>query len=159
AYSGFLGDLGVTVARVGVDAGGNAYVTARGFIPDGFPANGVPATRLGPNGGVLVLKVPQSGQGIEWSTIFGGSGEGVDGMAVHSTGDVLVFGGTFADETAFPVKDGPGLTKSSQLSPQFFIARINGTPGNGGGPCGDVASCEALLDPVLPDPATAANGK
>src|SRR6185295_20047476 len=31
-YSGFLGDFGVSTARVGVDAGGNAYVTARGSV-------------------------------------------------------------------------------------------------------------------------------
>ncbi|HXJ32662.1 MAG TPA: SBBP repeat-containing protein [Candidatus Eisenbacteria bacterium] len=166
-YAGFVGNATGENVRVGVDAGNNAYVagTTTGG-PDDYPAGGVGATRLGTYGDVFVAKVPASGMGLEWSTFFGGSSENLDGMAVHSTGDVFLFGSTFADASSFPVKGGPLLTKTASFSDQFYVARINGTPGNGpgggpsgGGSCADIASCQAALTAALPDPAAAANAK
>jgi hypothetical protein len=168
-YSGFLG-RGTSSIRVKVaaDAGGSAYVFADDIAnPADFPAGGRPATRLGEFGEVLVAKVPASGQGLEWSTLFGGSNAMFPrGLAIDPAGDVYLMGDTSADQSTIPVQGGPSLTRTPQLDQEVFVARLHGTPGNGdggGGGGGGGALCVdptvAQLQAVLPDPSAAPDRK
>jgi len=94
-YSSYLGgssfDWGTCVA---VDAGGNAYVT--GYTSSGdFPTNN--GVQAGFNGlyDAFVSEINAAGNGLTFSTYFGGSGSDVaNAIAVDAAGDMFLGGQT-----------------------------------------------------------------
>jgi len=157
------GDIRV---KVGVDGGGAIVLVDDVVGAANFPAGGADATRLGTNGEVLVAKVRAAGDGLEWSTLFGGGGgEFPRGIAVDAAGDAWFMGDSHSDPPAFPAAGGPSLTPSAQLGQNVFVARLHGTPGNGGGggggtgTCTVSATCLAEVQASLPDPDVAPDAK
>jgi hypothetical protein len=94
-YSTYLGGSSFAWGSgVAVDAGGNAYVT--GYTSSGnFPTNS--GVQAGFNGlyDAFVSEVNTAGNGLTFSTYFGGSGSDVaNAIAVDSVGDMFVGGQT-----------------------------------------------------------------
>jgi hypothetical protein len=161
-YSGFVGtSIGGDIrTKVGVDAAGGAIVLVDDVASaEGFPAGGAKATRLGANGEVLIAKVRAAGDGLEWSTLFGGGGgEFPRGIAVDAVGDAWFIGDSGSEPPGFPAAGGPSLTRTAAFNQDVFVARIHGTPGNGGGggggtgTCTVSATCLADVQAALPNP-------
>jgi hypothetical protein len=123
-YSGFLGgdsyDEGDGIA---VDSSGNAYVTGYTSSSD-FPAQGPwPYNRY--NGGsedAFVAKVSSSGA-LAYSGFLGGSGdEEGSSIAVDSSGNAYVTGGTTSGD--FPARVGPDTGYNGGEFGDAFVAKI-----------------------------------
>jgi len=124
-YSTYLGgtnyDLGTAIA---VDSSGNAYVGGDTQSTN-FPTMGAYQATSGGNTDAFVSKLTSAGA-LSFSTYLGGSGnEHVGGIAVDSSQNVYVAGGTFS--TNFPVK---GAIESTNGGGQdAFAAKLSTTGG------------------------------
>jgi Beta-propeller repeat len=131
AYSIYLGGSGGDYgAAIAVDSSGNTYVTG-GTNSTNFPTTpGAPQTSYG--GGdvdAFVTKLNASGSFLLFSTYLGGSsGEGGQGIAVDSSGNIYVTGSTGSSN--FPTTPGAFQTKLAGRS-DAFVAKIAlaGAPG------------------------------
>jgi hypothetical protein len=100
-YSTYLGgsdkDLGAAIA---VDPAGNAYVTGYSFSTD-FPLRNPYKNSRGGNDDVFVTKINPGGNGLVYSTYFGGAGfdEG-EGIAADADGFAYLTG--YTTSTNFP---------------------------------------------------------
>jgi YVTN family beta-propeller protein len=108
-YSTYLGGSAIDYATgIAVDSSGSVYVA--GFTGStNFPLSTAPeqGTFGGGNYDAFVAKLTPAGDALVYSTYIGGNGdEGADGLAVDSSGNAYVVGGT--QSTNFP-----GVSSSS----------------------------------------------
>ena len=125
-YAGYIGgssgDIGLGIA---LDSTGNAYVTGWTDSTEAtFPVTGGPDLTF--NGGAVdafVAKVNSAGTALDYAGYIGGSsGDSGFGIAVDSTGNAYVTGGTASSEATFPVAVGPDLTYNGS---DAFVAKVN----------------------------------
>ena len=137
AYSTYLGgsngDEGYGIA---VDSAGNAYVTGVTLSTDFPTASPLQAVLWGPNDS-FVAKLNPTGSALAYSTYLGGSGsESGSGIAVDSTGNAYVTGGTASTNfpTANPLQAVYGHTYVAKIgagvSPPScrLTSTVNGPP-------------------------------
>jgi hypothetical protein len=143
AYSTYLGGgFGNIATAIAVDASGNAYVTGHTSSLD-FPAtSGAFQTSLKLYGNqicqnVFVTKLNSSGSALVYSTLLGGSTDGVGGVstdggtgiAVDTQGNAYVTGSTSGID--FPVTPGAletqNLSQLNSVDSGSFFAKINST--------------------------------
>ena len=139
-YAGYIGGSSGNQVGLGiaVDSTGNAYVTGRTTSSEGtFPVTVGPDLTF--NGGgqfggdAFVAKVNPMGTALLYAGYIGGSrSETLFGgdIAVDSTGNAYVTGGTFSTEGTFPVTVGPDLTFNGggQFGGDAFVAKIGDEP-------------------------------
>lgn len=126
-YSTYLGgssgDFGTSIA---IDSVGNAYVTGNTQSAD-FPTTAgafQPAFAGGIND-AFITKLNSDGTGLIYSTYLGGTGNDFGlGIAVDSTGDVYVTGGTQSAD--FPTTAGAFQTALAG-STDVFVTKLNDT--------------------------------
>ncbi len=145
-YCGYIGgadlDDGLEIA---VDNLGNAYITGNTQSDQtSFPIAGGPDLTY--NGGevdAFVAKVNASGTGLVYCGYIGGSGnDGGSGIAVDGSGNAYITGGTFSNETSFPVTVGPDITFNDiGRGGDAFVAKINSS-GTGLVYCGYIGGAE-----------------
>jgi hypothetical protein len=132
-YAGYIGGAGDDDGGgIAVDSSGNAYITGgTGSTEATFPV--VEGPDLTYNGGDLdafVAKVKADGTGLVYCGYIGGSAlDGGGGIAVDSSGNAYITGGTGSTEATFPVVEGPDLTYNGG-SFDAFVAKVK-TDGNG----------------------------
>ncbi|HUY13867.1 MAG TPA: SBBP repeat-containing protein [Terriglobia bacterium] len=127
--SGGLDGFAELGAGVAVDASGNVYLTGNTISPDFPRLNQIPGACNGSCGAgvhydAFVTKVSPTGSVLVYSSLIGGSGGGSqsyegdagEGIAVDSSGNVYLTGGTFSPD--FPIVD-------------QIIGACNGTCGDG----------------------------
>jgi hypothetical protein len=132
AYSTYLGgsleDDGNAIA-FDVDSNGaanHAYVTGS-TLSLNFPVQG---TNAGPTGGgdVFVTELSADGTTLIYSTLIGGSASDIaNGIAVDSTGEAFVAGGTASSD--FPTTSGAYQTVLPTAAQNAFILKLNKTTG------------------------------
>jgi hypothetical protein len=121
-YSTYLG-AGASAAAygIGVDANGDAYVAGSAshvLFPFKNPLPSIPA-----NANLYIAALNPSGSGLVFSTPFGGSSNNfVSAMAVDSTGNAYITGGTSSVD--FPVTSG-AFQKSIGGGSDAFVAKIS----------------------------------
>jgi hypothetical protein len=120
-YSTYLGgtntDSGTAVA---VDASGNAYV-AGDTLSANFPVSNAVQSTFGGATDAFIVKLTAAGA-ISYSTFLGGSAaEHSGGIAVDSSGNVYVAGGTFS--TNFPVA--AALQPANAGGQDAFVTKLN----------------------------------
>ncbi|MBI5675717.1 MAG: SBBP repeat-containing protein [Nitrospirae bacterium] len=122
-YSTYLGGSGGDYGRaIALDGSGNAYVTG-GTDSTNFPTQGpIQGTNAG-NGDAFVTKINSSGTSpFVYSTYLGGGNDDAGrGIAVDSSGNAYVTGGTAS--TNFPTQD--PFQGSNAGSSDAFVAKIN----------------------------------
>ena len=130
AYSTFIGGSGVDQGRgIAVDSSGSAYITgitqSDGQSADFPTVNPIQATTTS-GGTAFVSKLNSDGSSLVYSTYLGGSSmdEG-QGIAVDSSGNAYVTGGTIS--TDFPTVNAFQATceSCSPSSPSAFVAKLN----------------------------------
>jgi hypothetical protein len=121
-YAGFLGGSGDDWSwGIAVDSSGNAYVTGLTTSSD-FPAVVGPDTTFNGYVDAFVAKVNPSGTALVYSGFLGGSGyDGGYGIAVDSSGNAYVTGGTWSSD--FPAVVGPDTTFNGDYD--AFVAKVN----------------------------------
>jgi hypothetical protein len=121
-YSTYLGGSGFDQGSgIAVDSSGNAYVT--GYTEStNFPTvHPLQAVYAG-NGDAFVAKLNPSGSALVYSTYLGGSGgDGASGIAVDSSGNAYVTGGT--ESTNFPTAH--SLQAAYAGNGDAFVAKLN----------------------------------
>jgi hypothetical protein len=128
-YLGYIGgaggfsDVGQSIA---VDQAGNAYIAGTTYSDQAtFPVTAGPDLTF--NGGftdAFVAKVDASGAALLYCGYIGGAAdEDGNGVAVDAAGAAYVTGGTFSDETSFPVTVGPGLLHKGLED--AFVAKVD----------------------------------
>jgi len=102
----FFGEFTIDASKaIAIDAGGNAYVTARTSSTN-FPVmNAFQATKGGTTTNAFLTKLNPTGSALVYSTYFGGSntttpGDGGLGVAVNVVGNAYITG--FANSADFP---------------------------------------------------------
>ena len=125
-YSTYLGGNGPDEGQaITFDSGGNAYVTGN-TASTNFPTFGGLAHNT-PAGGadVFVSKIAPDGSSLVYSTYVGGSGDDSgNGIAVDSSGDAFVAGGTAS--TDFPTTAGAFQTAlGSGAQDNAFVFELN----------------------------------
>jgi hypothetical protein len=131
-YCGYIGGSGADGGTsIAVDNSGNAFVTGGTTSTETtFPVSVGPDLTY--NGGsafgdAFVAKVNAAGTALDYCGYIGGSGEDAGiGIAVDSSGNAYVSGGTTSTEATFPVKVGPDLTYNGGLR-DGFVAKVNAT--------------------------------
>ena len=126
-YTGYIGGSGGYVGwGIAMDPTGNVYVT--GYTDSGeasFPVTVGPDLTY--NRGfwdAFVAKVNPSGTALVYAGYIGGSNRDQGyGIAVDSTGNAYVTGGTGSSEASFPVTVGPDLTFNGGTD--AFVAKVN----------------------------------
>jgi len=144
-YAGFLGgsgdDLGYGIA---VDSSGNAYVTGETNSSD-FPAVVGPDLSFNGYWDAFVAKVNPSGTALVYSGFLGGSDwDWGEGIAVDSSGNAYVTGGTWSSD--FPAVVGPDTSYNG--NGDAFVAKVGA---GGGGPF------TGTISPVYPSAHTASS--
>ncbi len=127
-YSTYLGGSGGDLGQgIAVDSSGNAYVTGDTFSTNFPTANPLQAVYGGGlnQGDAFVAKLNPAGSALVYSTYLGGScQDSGQGIAVDSSGNAYVTGGTFSTDfpTASPLQAvfGGGLSDG-------FVAKLNPT--------------------------------
>jgi len=133
AYCGYIGgsrdDYGYDIA---VDAAGNAYVTgATASNQSTFPVKVGPDLTLNTTNptawhDAFVAKVGPSGASLVYCGYIGGALDDLGyGIAVDSSGNAYVAGGTTSNESSFPVRHGPDLTFNG--GSDAFVAEVSAT--------------------------------
>ena len=124
SYSTYLGGSGNDAAEgIAVDSSGNAYVTGRTFSMDFPKTPGAFETSFFVRPGVFVTKLNATGSALLYSTYFGGSGgDYVGSVAVDSSGNAYVAGGTFSLD--FPTTPG-AFQRGPRLLPDAFVTKLN----------------------------------
>jgi len=122
-YSSYLGgtnyDMGTAIA---VDSSGNAYVGGD-TLSTNFPVLRAAQSTPGGSTDGFVVKLTSAGA-LSFSTYLGGSGnEHLGGIAVDSSGNVYVGGGTFS--TNFPAVN--SIQSASGGGQDAFVAKLNGS--------------------------------
>jgi hypothetical protein len=128
AYSTFVGGTQVDFAvRIAVDTSGNAYVLGNTSSAD-FPTT-AGAFDTSQNGGfdIFALKLNAAGSNLVYSTFLGGLGfDSAGGLAIDSTGDAYVAGGTSSAD--YPVTAGAFQTVSQNSGGGGgFVTELNPT--------------------------------
>ncbi len=124
-YSTYLGgsenDTGNGIA---VDSSGNAYVTGQTASLD-FPTTaGALQNSLPIPWSAFVTKLNPSGSGLVYSTYLGGGGDGGQAIALDSSGQAYVAGGTSSSDFPFPTT--PGAFQTSQAGVlNAFVTKLN----------------------------------
>jgi hypothetical protein len=131
-YCGYIGgsgdyDYGCGIA---VDSSGNAYVTGKTDSNEAtFPVTVGPDLTY--NGGyrdAFVAKVDSAGTALLYCGYIGGSDDEYgSGIAVDSSGNAYVTGGTISTQATFPVTVGPDLTFNGGGCGDAFVAKVNST--------------------------------
>lgn len=124
SYSTYLGGGGMEqAAAIAVDSAGCAYVTGFTTSPNFPTASPLQHSFGGAPNDAFVAKLNAAGDGLVYSTFFGGSGndDGV-GIAVDSSGNVYVTGFTASPD--FPVAN-PYQLSAGGGSGDAFVARLN----------------------------------
>jgi hypothetical protein len=126
-YSTYVGGSGDDRAfGIAVDATGNAYVTGWTASPN-FPVVGPIQAQSGGGKDAFVLKLNPTGNGLVFSTYFGGSGvDAANGLWVGADGGALVAGNTSSSD--FPVRE--ALQSAHAGFYDAFVAKLN-PAGNG----------------------------
>jgi len=122
-YSTFVsGSGGSTVSGVALDSAGNAYIAGSAGADYPVTAGAFQTTN---NGGAIVAKLNPAGTALVYATYLGGSsGAGASSIAVDSSGDAFVAGGT--NSTDFPVTAG-AFQSTNKGQSNGFIAKLNPT--------------------------------
>jgi len=125
-YCGYIGgsswDYGTGIA---VDGLGYAYVTGNTLsTAASFPEKVGPDLSHNGNSDAFVAKVNISGNGLVYCGYIGGdSVEYARGIAVTGS-NAYIAGTTMSDQTTFPVKVGPDVTKNG-LEEDAFVAKVS----------------------------------
>jgi hypothetical protein len=127
AYSTYLGgsmnDGGYGIA---VDNSGNAYLTGFAYSTDFPTVIPLQATNNASGGTSFVAKLNAAGSALVYSTYLGGSGgDAGSGIAVDSSGNAYVTGGT--SSTDFPTADPLQATNHGGAS-DAFVAKLTYVP-------------------------------
>ena len=123
-YATYLGgNQNEADASIGIDSGGNAYITGstQGF---GFPTTrGALSTEVGGVRDAFVAKLNGSGQTLLYATFLGGSGVDVgSAVAVDAEGSIYVVGSTrSADFPVSPDADDPTYAGTSDM----FLSKLS----------------------------------
>jgi Beta-propeller repeat len=129
-YSGFIGGIGGDQGNgITVDSSGNAYVTGQTASDEtSFPVTvGPDLTYNGSFYDAFVAKVDTIGEKLLYLGYIGGKGGFSDvgqSIAVDQAGNAYVAGTTYADETTFPVTEGPDLTFNGGFT-DAFVAKVD----------------------------------
>ncbi|HEX5036070.1 MAG TPA: SBBP repeat-containing protein, partial [bacterium] len=126
-FSGFIGGSGADRGEgVAVDGSGNVYVVGRtGSTEASFPVLVGPDLTSGGNGNgdAFVAKVAADGTSLIYAGfIAGASSEIAHDIAVDTSGNAYVAGGTGSFQTSFPVTVGPDLTANGGFD--AFVMKI-----------------------------------
>jgi beta-propeller repeat-containing protein len=123
-YSTYLAGSNQDIAwAIAVDSGGNAYVTGETFSSDFPTTTGAYQTSLAGRSDAFVTKLNATATALTYSTYLGGSGgDGGLGIAVDSTGDAYVTGGTSSSN--FPTTAGAYQTSYSGNT-DAFVTKLN----------------------------------
>ena len=120
-FGGYDWDWGDSIA---IDAAGNAYVSG-GTWSSNFPVTEGAADSHGATKEGFVARLNAKGNGLDFSTYLGGSGEDdVRGMYLDESGDVYVTG--YSGSTDFPVTAG-ALDTTHNGTFDAFVTRVNST--------------------------------
>jgi hypothetical protein len=125
-YSTYLGGNGSDVTQgVAVDSAGNAYVTG-GTNSNNFPTmNPLQPAYGGGDDDAFVTKINSTGSALVYSTYLGGNGSDVaQGVAVDSSGNAYVIGGTNSNN--FPTTNASQPVYSGG-DDDAFVTKINPT--------------------------------
>ena len=125
-YAGYIGGSGNEDGNgIAVDSTGNAYVTGATESTEAtFPVTVGPDLTFNGDADAFVAKVNPSGTALDYAGYIGGSSVDVGaGIAVDSTGNAYVTGGTGSTEATFPVTVGPDLTFNGDAD--AFVAKVN----------------------------------
>jgi hypothetical protein len=127
-YSTFIGGSQVDfAARIAVDASNSAYVLGNTSSPD-FPTTpGAFDTSQNGSFDLFLLKLNAAGSNLVYSTFLGGMAfESAGGLAIDSTGNAYVSGGTSSPD--YPVTPGAFQTASqSSGGGGGFVTKVNAT--------------------------------
>jgi len=131
-YCGYIGGSGNDYGYgIALDSVGNAYV-AGGTSSDEntFPVTVGPDLTYNGQGDIFLAKVNASGAGLVYCGYIGGSSvESASGIALDSSGNVYITGGTGSDQNSFPVTVGPDLTYNSLGYGDTYVAKISSVAG------------------------------
>lgn len=126
SYSTYVGGSALQFgSAIAVDASGNAYVTGTTESAD-FPTMNPIQAKCGGAlcGNAFIAKLNAAGNALVYSTYLGGSGgDRAYGIAVDSSGNAYVMGGT--DSTDFPTMN-PFQAKNAGGS-DAFVTKLNAT--------------------------------
>lgn len=129
-YCGYIGGVrnenGMDIV---IDGSGCAYVTGWTYSDENsFPMITGPELTFDGYSDAYVAKVNAPGTGLIYSGFLGG-GEADFGLGIkiNATGHAFIGGGTYSDETTFPVKLGPDLTYNGDGWDvgDIFVACVN----------------------------------
>ena len=124
-YAGYVGGLGADRARgIAVDSSGNAYIAGETGSSN-FPVTvGPDLTFGGGSRDAFVAKVSADGSSLVYAGYIGGLGTDIaEGIAVDSSGNAYIAGGTDSSDDSFPVTVGPGLTSNEEED--AFVAKVS----------------------------------
>ena len=129
-YAGYMGGRQFeSGSAVSVDASGNAYVTGTTLSnQNSFPVRVGPDLTYNGTGDAFVAKVDASGRDLDYAGYLGGaSSDSGRGIAVDGSGNALLTGSTFSNQSTFPVTVGPDLTFNSGpgAMPDAYIAKVD----------------------------------
>jgi hypothetical protein len=127
-YCGFIGGTGGEYGgtAIAVDKNGSAYVVGNTTSDENsFPVKVGPSlTFSGASHDGFIAKVTPGGDDLVYCGFIGGTDrEFIYAVAVDDLGRAFVGGGTYSDETSFPVTVGPDTTHNGLID--AFVACIN----------------------------------
>jgi Beta-propeller repeat/Putative metal-binding motif/Thrombospondin type 3 repeat len=127
-YATYFGGSGLDLGRgIAADSSGNAYVTGQTDSPTSFGftiTSGAFDTSFNGSSDAFVMKLNPTGSSLIYSTYLGGSSaDGGSGIAVDSTGNAYVTGGTLS--TNFPPEN--PIQPANGGGTDVFVAKLNAT--------------------------------